>query len=267
MGRKAHFLVVLLLVIFAARADASTIHIGGAGCISTSDEPYGSQALLDGGEVATATLDFNVTEGSGSVFLAMTVTNTSPAVLGSESPDVPVAPVIVDVFFSVPSVVGMMSLLEVNGEDASATGWEFVFDPENVPARNYGFIRSTLDGGIYGAGNPSDGRSVISSIEEPDREHNSWVVYASPVDFVMSLSFDNGVPDGFSGSWFTSRSLFEDRSYLAAAKFISGADGGSGTVTSVVPLPGGALLGAVGLCAMALRRRFRSWRTGRDVSA
>ena len=261
------YLAVVLLFVMAAGATASSVHIGGIGAISTSDEPYGSLGLLDGGETATAILDFAVSGSNGDVFLTLTVTNTSPALLGTESPLIPDAPVIADIFFGIPGQVDMMSLLTVDGESASTAGWAFIFDPDAAPSSGYGFLKSTFDGALDGGPGAGDPDPVIGSIFDPDLGDEPGVPNASPVAFLMMVTLERTLPSGFNADWFCDPASLGYPDYIAAAKFMSGANGGSGTVTDgvTVPLPGGAVLGAAGLCGLLLAGRFKSWRARRNA--
>jgi hypothetical protein len=247
----------------AATGTASVIGIGGAGAIST-DDTYGSLGLLSGGETATATLAFVVTCDTSTATLNLTVTNTSPAVLGTDALTVPDAPVISDIFFSVPTVIAGMSLTGVDDASPTGTGWVFTYLQNSEPDTGFGFLKSQFDDWLDG-GPPNDPAPVIASENDPDITDGPGVPMASPVKFTFLLTFSGGtVPAGFCATDFFDEDALGNPKYLAAAKFMSGANGGSATVTGLevsdppptVPLPPAVVLGALGLaCAWASRRR------------
>jgi hypothetical protein len=222
--------VWLALIILPLTAAASVIDIGGTGAVST-DSVYGSQGLLSGGETATATFEFTV---SGST-LTLTVTNTSPSIPGTEVPTGD-APVISDMFFHVPSAVEDMVFLTGAGVAAASSGWDFIFDPDNAPENGFGFLKKVFDAGLEGGPGPGSPDPVIASLNDPDLTDGPGdPKLASPVDFVFTLLFSGGdAPAGFSGDWFTDPDILGDPVYMAAAKFMSGANGGSATVTDGV---------------------------------
>lgn len=265
MLNKTQFLVALFLLAAAVPAAGSSVQIGGPGAVSTSDEPYGSLGLLDQGEVATAIVCFVVTPTVGGAELTMTVVNTSPAVLGTESPLVPDAPVLVDILFSMPSVVETVELTIAGGQPASISGWEFTFDPDQAPSTGYGFLKSTFDGFVDGGPGSGSPDPVIASVFDPDMTDEPGTPYPSPQDFVFALTFEGGTyPSGFSGDWFCDPVILGSPDYVAAAKFISAADGGSGTVTTTtIPAPGALALGMVGMGLVGLVKRLRA-RTPED---
>jgi hypothetical protein len=112
-----------------------------------------------------------------------------------------------------------------------------------------------FDAGIEG-GPPSG--PVIASIYDPDILDGPANPVASPVDFIFELQFAGGaIPSGFSADWFSNQVILGSPDYIAAAKFQSGADGGSGTVTNTVPEPVSMVLLATSLGALvAGRKRF-----------
>ena|GEM_PF-5105301 len=255
MFAKGKVLIVAFTVlVISAAAPASVVNIGGAGAIST-DGTYGSLGLLSGGETATATFEFSL---SGST-LTLTVTNTSPCVPGTEVPTGD-APVISDMFFSVPSVVTGMNFLTGAGVDAALSGWDFVFDPNYAPATGFGFLKKVFDVGLDGGPGPGSPDPVISSMYDPNIYDGPGDPLASPVDFVFTLNFLGGSPPvGFSADWFCDYGQLGNPSYLAAAKFMSGANGGSATVTNGdghnIPEPSALVLLLVGIFTAAVSRR------------
>jgi hypothetical protein len=259
MYRKRILGAACLIVLLPLMALGSVINIGGTGAIST-DSVYGSQGLLSGGETATATFDFTV---SGST-LTLTVTNTSPSVPGTEVPTGD-APVISDMFFHVPSDVIGMQFLTGAGVAAASSGWDFIFNPDHTPSTGFGFLKKVFDAGLEGGPGPGSPDPVIASINDPNIFDGPGDPLASPVDFVFTLLFLGGqAPAGFSGDWFTDPGILGDPVYLAAAKFMSGANGGSATVTDGVdggghqaPEPAALVLVFTGLlAAIAGRRRL-----------
>lgn len=247
--------VWLVMMVLPLTASASVISIGGTGAIST-DSVYGSQGLLSGGETATATFDFTV---SGST-LTLTVTNTSPSVPGTDVPTGD-APVISDMFFHVPSAVVGMDFLTAAGVAGASSGWDFIFSPDHTPSTGFGFLKKVFDAGLEGGPGPGSPDPVIASINDPNIFDGPGDPLASPVDFVFTLAFLGGsAPVGFSADWFVDPDILGAPTYLGAAKFMSGANGGSATVTDgdgppPVPEPaalvsllaGLALLGGHGL--------------------
>jgi hypothetical protein len=230
MGKQvASLLMVALGVLMISLAAAgSVVNIGGTGAISTSDSPNGPLGLLDGGEVATAQLVYSINTSGGVTTLTLTVTNTSPAVLGTDATTTPDAPVISDIMFSVPTDVTGMTLNSVGGVTGSA-GWDFSFDPNAEPSKGFGFLKNEFDAFLDGG--PPGPAPVIASIFDPNINDGPGDPVASPVMFVFTLAFSGGLPAGFSADWFTDGNRLGDPEYLAAAKFMSGANGGSGTVT------------------------------------
>jgi hypothetical protein len=252
---------VVVLAVLPLSASACIIPIGGPGAIST-DDTYGSQGLLSGGETATATFELTL---SGNT-LTLTVTNTSPAVLGAEAPVVPDAPVISDMFFSVPSAVTGMTFLTGGGVAAASSGWDFVFSPDNAPSSGFGFLQKVFDAGLEGGPGPGSPDPVIASIYDPNIFDGPGDPLASPVDFTFALSFLNDtMPAGFSDEWFCDVTILGDPDHVAAAKFMSGANGGSATVTDpppiVIPEPTTIALFATGLLAIGFRRSRSNKRT------
>ena len=253
--------VWLALLTLPLTAPASVINIGGTGAVST-DSVYGSQGLLSGGETATATFDFNV---SGST-LTLTVTNTSPSMPGTEVPTGD-APVISDMFFHVPSAVEDMVFLTGAGVVGALSGWDFIFDPDKTPSTGFGFLKKVFDADLDGGPGQDSPDPVIASLNDPDLTDGPGdPKLASPVDFVFTLLFSGGqAPVDFSGDWFTDPDILGDPVYLAAAKFMSGANGGSATVTdgvdyvvNPVPEPAALLLVCTGLLGLAAGRRSLS---------
>jgi len=238
-------LLALALAALPVSAQASVIQIGGPGSVSLSDPPNGPLGLLSEGETATATFDFAL---SGST-LTLTVTNTSPAVTGTESPTVPDAPVISNMLFSAPSAVTGMSFVSAGGIAGNLTGWDFIFDPDNAPSSGFGFLRRVFDVGLEGGPGPGSPDPVIASIYDPNISDSPGDPIASPLAFVFNLTFGGGIPAGFSADWFVDNTILGDPDYLAAAKFLSGANGGSGTVTNVVPEPATLVLLVTGAAA------------------
>jgi hypothetical protein len=247
---------MVVAIVFAAplAAPDCILNIGGTGAIST-DAVYGDEGLLSGGETATATFEFTV---SGTT-LTLTVTNTSPAVLGTDAPVTADAPVISDMFFHVPSVIDAMTFVSGAGVDAASSGWEFIFDPDNTPDTGFGFLKKVFDAGMEGGPGPGTPDPVIASIEDPDITDGPGDPLASPVDFVFTLSFlDGEIPAGFSGDWFCDYEGLGSPDYMAAAKFMSGANGGSATVTDgsghgpgpVVPEPTTVVLLVTGIVGL-----------------
>ncbi len=231
-------LAVVGVCVLSIAATGSVIDIGGAGAVSTSDPPYGPLGLLSEGEVGTAVLQYTLSDGG--VTLTLTVTNTSPAVTGTESPTTPDAPVISAVMFSVPTVITGMTLDTVDGEAASGTGWDFTFDPNAVPSTGFGFLKNNFDAFVDGGPGGGPGPSpVIASVNDPDITDGPGDPIASPVDFVFTLTFGGGFPSGFDADWFIDPSKLGDPTWLAAADFMSGANGGSGPVTNGTLRPGG----------------------------
>jgi len=264
MGRQVAFLLMAALgiVMLPFAAAGSIVDIGGTGAISTSSPPNGPLGLLGGGEVATAELVYSISTSGGVTTLTLTVTNTSPAVFGTDAVSVADAPVISDIMFSVPTDVTGMTLTTVDGVSASTTGWDFAYDPDAEPSHGYGFLKNNFDAFVDG-GPPGNPAPVIASIHDPDINDGPGDPVASPVMFVFTLAFTGGsAPIGFSADWFVEGNRLGDPTYIAAADFKSGANGGSGTVTGTgrplfptVPAPtallsvfsGLALLGGFGL--------------------
>ena len=249
--------VVLILLAASVPASGTILEIGGEGAISTSPSPYGEMGLLDMGEVATATFGYVIVPTATGATLTLTVTNTSPAVLGIEAPVIPDAPVISDIFFSVPQVISGVTFISAGGTAAASSGWEFTYDPDGAPSSGFGFLKSVFDVGLEGGPDPVGLDPVIASIYDPDIYDGPGDPLASPVDFVFELTFVGGVlPPGFTSDWFIDNVVLGYPDYIGAAKFMSGADGGSGTVTNVVPEPATivCVLGGI-LGAAALRRK------------
>lgn len=251
-------LASVAIAFFAVCVPASgcILEIGGLGAVSTSDPPLGDLGLLDGGEVATATFGYVVTPTATGVTLTLTVTNTSPAVTGTESPTVPDAPVITDIFFGVPTEVATMTFTSAAGVAGGSSGWGFSFDPNGNPSSGFGFLQNVFDVGAEGGPGPGEPDPVIASINDPDIFDGPGDPLASPVDFIFELTFVGGtIPSGFSNEWFCDAAILGNPDYIAAAKFISGANGGSGTVTNFVPEPASILALAMGLMAAGAARR------------
>ncbi|MHC4712229.1 MAG: PEP-CTERM sorting domain-containing protein [Planctomycetota bacterium] len=252
-------LVTLVLLAASVPASAAILEIGGLGAVSTSDPPYGDLGLLDQGEVATATFGYVVVPTATGATLTLTVTNTSPAVTGTESPVIPDSPVISDIFFSVPEIVASMTFVSASGTPGASSGWDFSYDPDGNPSSGFGFLNSVFDVGAEGGPGPGEPDPVIGSIYDPDLTDSPGDPIASPVDFVFDLTFVGGVyPVGFSGDWFCDQVVLGYPDYIAAAKFISGADGGSGTVTNYVPEPAtvvGLIGGMLGIAALRKKRK------------
>jgi len=248
---------LVLLLVLSVAASACVINIGGVGAIST-DSTYGSQGLLSGGETALATFDFAVT---GNI-LTLTVTNTSPALVTIMEPEGD-APVISDMFFHTPSVVTDMEFLTGGGVAAGSSGWDFLFDPNNTPTTGFGFLKKVFDAGIEGGPGSGSPDPVIASMFDPNIWDGPGDPMASPVLFTFALTFeDNEIPVGFSGCWFTHYDIIGYPEYLGAAKFMSGANGGSATVTNggdggghQIPEPASIALLAMGLLAAGFGRR------------
>jgi len=264
MGKHMAYLLMAALgiLMLPLAAAGSVVDIGGTGAISTSAPPNGPLGLLSGAEVATAELAYTISTSGGVTTLTLTVTNTSPAVLGTDAVTIADAPVIRDIMFSAPTDVTGMTLDTVNGVSASMTGWDFTFDPDAVPAHGFGFLMDNFDAFADG-GPPHSPAPVIASIYDPDITDGPGDPVASPVMFVFTLAFAGGsAPAGFDADWFTEGNRLGDPTYIAAADFMSGANGGSGTVTGTrrppfptVPAPtallslfsGLTLLGGFGL--------------------
>ena len=264
MARRTAVVLVALLAIaiMTTPSSASVVYIGGEGAVSTSDEPNGSLGLLSNGEVATATLEYSVNEIGGTAYLTLTVTNTSPAVLGTEAPTTPDAPSISDIMFNAPCVVSNMTLLTVGGESAADTGWDFAYDVNGEPGRGFGFLKAEFDAYADG-GAPGDPAPVIASIFDPDlTDGPGKPTLASPIDFVFTLSFvGSQIPANFCADWFVNKDTLCLPTYIAAAKFVSGANGGSGTVTDdppLVPAPASLMLLLAGLAGVAVRAKTRN---------
>lgn len=252
------FAGLALTVALAAACPGSVISIGGPGSISTSDGTSGSLALLDKGEQATALYEYAIASSDGEVTLTFVVTNTSPAVVGSESEGQADAPCISDIFFSVPSGVTGMTFRTADGVNAAVSGWEFTFDPDAEPDKGFGFLMSRFDSWLDG-GPPGSPAPVIGSLYDPDITDEPGSPVASPCAFVFTLAFGGGMPAGLSDDWFVDASMLGDPAYIAAAKFMGGANGGSGTVTDrdtpPTPVPASLTLAVLGLAAAAAARR------------
>ena len=251
-------LTLTALLVICSPAWSAVMQIGGPGCVSTSDPPWGALALLCGGEKATADVEFDISSTDDGAVLTLCVTNTSPAVPGADMSGIADAPVICDVLFGVPEVVTGMSLRTVNGAAAASSGWYFEFDPDSCPGTGFGFLRSDFDGWLAG-GPPGKPAPVIASIYDPDITDGPGDAVASPVYFVFLLGFGGAVPSGFSADSFCDGACMGDPEYMGAGRFMSGANGGSGTVTAsvqqVVPAPGAAVLLLAGLAGLAVGRR------------
>ena len=240
-------LLALVLVVLPLSAQASGIAIGGPGAVSTAAAPWGPLGLLGGGDIGTATFEFQL---SGSV-LTLTVTNTSPAVTGTSSPIVPDAPVMSNMFFSVPSAVTDMSFVSAGGIAGNLTGWDFIFDPDNTPSTGFGFLKKIFDVGLEGGPGQGSPDPVIGSIFDPSLADEPGDPVTSPIDFVFNLTFGGGIPAGFSADWFVDNTILGDPTYIAAADFMAAANGGSATVTNghLVPEPATLVLLATGAIA------------------
>lgn len=247
----------------SAGASAAVIDIGGTGAIST-DDTYGSLGLLSGGETATATLEFAVTCDMGVATLDLTVTNTSPAALGTDALVVPDAPVISDIFFAVPTVVTGMTFAGVNDSSPTGTGWLFTYLQDGEPDSGFGFLKTKFDAWVDG-GEPNSPAPFIGSVNDPDLTDGPGYSIASPVKFTFLLAFAGGtVPAGFCQADFLDDDALGSPDYLGAAKFVSGANGGSATVTGLLssdppigtPAPPAVILGLLGLAGVfAVRKR------------
>lgn len=261
--KKAGLLSIALVFAFSLTAFGAVVEIGGPGSVSLSDSPYGEQGLLSEGELATATFGYVVNPDlGGGMTLTLTVTNTSPAVTGTESPVVPDAPVISNLFFSVPSAIVGMNLVSAGGVDASTAGWDFSFDQDGTPSSGFGFLRNEFDAGVEGG--PPQG-PVIASIYDPNIFDGVGSPVASPLDFVFELQFAGDIiPSGFTADWFADRILLGSPDYIAAADFQSGANAGSGLVTNVVPEPFSVVLLMTSLGALVAGRK-RLGANGRNL--
>ena len=266
MVKSRLILAAFLCALLAGGAFGSVVYIGGTGAISTSPNPNGPLGLLDGGETATAELAYALDLGGATKMLTLTVTNTSPAVLGTQALLVPDAPVISDIFFSVPtSAITGMSLFTANGLPAVQSGWDFFFVTNGVPDTGFGFLKKVFDAGLEGGPGPGSPDPVIASEFDPNIFDGPGDPLASPVDFIFSLTLADPLPAGFNADWFADSDQLGSPEYIAAAKFMSGANGGSGTVTDIdsyqlVPEPAGlvSLLSGLGLLSVyAVRRRSR----------
>ncbi len=256
--KRSWLLAAVVLVAVSLPASGAIKYIGGVGSVSTSDAPYGELGLLSAGEVATATFGFVVEPTAAGATLIVTVTNTSPAVTGIESPDIPDAPVITDIMFSVPQEVASISFVSAAGVSADLSGWGFGFEHDGQPSSGFGFLREVFDVHISGGPGPGSPNPVIASIYDPDIFDGPGDPLGSPVDFVFDLTFVDGVfPLGFTGDWFCDSAILGNPDYIAAARFISGADGGSGTVT-VVPEPASLVALVLGMAGAAAARRRRA---------
>jgi len=254
-------LALVFAAFLAASASGAVLEIGGPLAISTSDPPYGSEGLLSEGEVATATSGYVVAPDGSGLTLTLTVTNTSPAVTGTESPTVPDAPSISDIFFGVPASVETMTLLTAGGVSGSLSGWQFNYDPDATPSSGFGFLKGVFDSGLDGGPGGDLPDPVIASINDPVITDEPGDPLASPVDFVFDLGFGaGGVPSGFSADWFCDAEILGYPDYIGAAKFMSGADGGSGTVTNEVPEPATLVVFLTGMFASAAAGRMRRGR-------
>jgi len=253
-------LAAFLCALLAGGAFGSVVNIGGTGAISTSPNPNGPLGLLDGGETATAELAYSLDLGGATKMLTLTVTNTSPAVLGTQALLVPDAPVISDIFFSVPmSAITGMTLLTADGVPEASAGWDFFFVANGVPDTGFGFLMKVFDAGLEGGPGPGSPDPVIASINDPNINDGPGDPLASPVDFVFSLTLVDPLPISFSADWFEDSDKLGSPDYIAAAKFMSGANGGSGTVTDgdgnhSVPEPATVLLVISGLGVVALAK-------------
>jgi len=253
--------VVAAVVAFSMTAAGSVVYIGGTGAISTSDPPEGPLGLLSGGEVATAVLDYEVTSSGQDMYLTLTVTNTSPAFLGTDTGAGIDAPEISDIMFCAPSVVTNMTLLSVDSVAASAAGWGFAYSQNHEPGSGFGFLKNNFDAFVDGG--PPAPSPVIASIFDPClTDGPGSPTLASPVSFIFKLSFAGvAAPEGMTDDWFVNKQILGNPTYVAAAKFMSGANGGSGTVTDgeafplPVPAPASLLLALVGLAG--IRAGFR----------
>lgn len=257
-------LIAALIVLgISFSAAGSVVYIGGEGSTST-EYPEGPVGLLSGGETATAEVEYTVTCTVTGGVLTVAVTNTSPAIFGTDAVDVADAPVISDIMFRVPDCITGISLQAVNGVAATGSGWDFSFNLGNEPESGFGFLRGEFDAFVDG-GPPGDPAPVIGSIYDPDfTDGPGNPTLLSPTEFAFALTFsDDCVPDGFSDTWFCDREGLGSPSWLSAAKFMSGANGGSATVTDppnapTVPAPA-ALVSLVGglvpLGGSRLRRR------------
>lgn len=261
MFAKMRFVVpVVCLLCVSLSASASVIYVGGTGAFST-DGVYGSQGLLSGGETATATFAFSLADD----VLTLTVTNTSPAVLGTDALVIPDAPVISDMFFHAPSAITGMQFLTAAGGAAAGSGWDFTYDPDMTPSSGFGFLKKIFDVGLDGGPDPGSPDPVIASVNDPNIFDGPGDPMASPVAFTFKLTFlNNQMPVGFSANWFADGTILSDPPYLAAAKFMSGANGGSATVTSgdpgggnIIPAPASLVLLVTGIFTTALGR-FRN---------
>lgn len=223
--------ILALMVVLPLAADASVINIGGAGSVSTTDGAYGRQGLLSNGEVGTATLSFAIT-GVDHDILSLTVTNTSPAAFGNESGSIADAPVISDIYFNIPPQISGMQLLSVGGSPTAQSGWDFGYAPGGEPSKGGGFLKKGFDVALLGGPGPGSPDPVISSIYDPNPGDGPGDPVGTSTTFQFRLTFDGGhAPAGFVDAWFSNLSMLGDPKYLAAVKFQSGADGGSGLVT------------------------------------
>lgn len=257
-GIRCSILAVALIMATALCASGSVLQIGGPGAISTTDGAYGSQGLLSGGETATATFGYVVNPTATGADLILTVTNTSPAVTGSEAHSRADAPVISDVFFSIPDAITGVQFVSAGGVQAANSGWNFQFERNGTPSKGFGFLKNVFDVGLEGGPQSGSPDPVISSINDPNINDGPGDPFASPYNFVFSLTFaGNQAPAGFNDGWFVNSQILGSPDYIAAAKFMSGANGGGGTVTNgnVVPEPAtiGLFLTSLGL--LAVRRR------------
>jgi len=248
---------VFITLAIPIAAFGSQICIGGCGSCST-DYPDGPEGLLSGGETATATLEYALVDEDGVTKLILTITNTSPACCGTESPDIEDAPVISDVMFCAPGCISSIALDTVQGEAAADTGWEFEYDPNALPSSGFGFLKGNFDAFVEG-GPPGNPAPVIGSIYDPCiTDGPGKPTLASPVEFVFTVEFCDGItPAGFCSDWFVNKVNLGSPEYVAAAHFMSGANGGSSTVTSllvpVVPEPASILLVLCGMAGVAFK--------------
>lgn len=272
MFRRIVCTAVFVMFISAATAfgaiSESTLYIGGPGTDSYVGRTASGEGFLSRGEVATATFGFVVDPTLTGATLTLTVTNTSPAVVaetdylvtwvptgGPGSFSTADAPVLTNIFFSMPDSVAGVTLESVNGQTPTDAHWKAFFGQDGTPGSGYGFLNNDFD--VCVSGNPSNSSvtPVIASIYDPNIADEPGSPISGPVDFVFSLTFENGVtPAGLNANWFRDYSILGAPDYIAAAKFTDGAFTGRGTVTNVVPEPATIVMLLTSMSALGFAR-------------